>query len=242
MNLKLSLFALLAVLLSACTNEVTGQKERTIALATSADSVSYGIGTDVGHNLQMNLKQSGLDSMNMDAMFAGMRDAMDSSERIQTDKVKAMVQAYMVEAQKKMMAKEQVKAEATLAAGKAFLAENGKKPGVNTTASGLQYEVLQMGKGPKPGAADSVRVNYKGTLIDGKLVDSSYDRGQPAEFNLTDLILGWSEGVQLMPVGSRFKFYIPSDLAWGERGAGEKISPNSTVIFEVELMDILTKK
>lgn len=242
MNLKLSLFTLLAVLLGACTNEVTGQKERTIALASTADSVSYGIGTDVGHNLHMNLKQSGLDSLNMDAMFAGMRDAMDSTERISTDKVKAMVQAYMMEAQKKMMAKQLAADSIMLEEGTKFLVENGKKPGMVTTASGLQYEVLQMGKGPKPTAEDSVQVNYVGTLFNGKPVDSSADHGGPAEFALPRLIQGWSEGVQLMPVGSRFKFYIPSDLAWGPSGAGDKIPPNSAVVFEVELLKIINKK
>lgn len=242
MNIKLSIFTVLAVLLSACGNQATGQKERTVDLKTTRDSVSYGIGSDVGHNLQMNLKQSGLDSLNMDAMFAGMRDAMDSTERISTEKVKAVVQAYMMEAQKTMMAKQQAEAEATLAAGQAFMAENGKKPGVTTTASGLQYEVLQMGKGAKPTAADTVRVNYKGTLLNGKQFDSSYDRGQPAEFPVNAVIPGWTEALQLMPVGSRWKLYIPSDLAYGERGAGADIPGNSTLIFEVELMDILNKK
>lgn len=242
MNIKLSIFTVLAVLLSACGNQATGQKERTVDLKTTRDSVSYGIGSDVGHNLQMNLKQSGLDSLNMDAMFAGMRDAMDSTERISTEKVKAVVQAYMMEAQKTMMAKQQAEAEATLAAGQAFLAENGKKPGVITTASGLQYEVLQMGKGPKPTATDTVRVNYKGTLLNGKQFDSSYDRGQPAEFPVGAVIPGWTEALQLMPVGSRWKLYIPSDLAYGQHGAGADIPGNSTLIFEVELMDILNKK
>jgi FKBP-type peptidyl-prolyl cis-trans isomerase len=238
MNLKLSFFTLLAVLVSACSNKATGQKERNVPLASTLDSVSYGIGTDVGHNLQMNIKQAGLDSLNIDALFAGMRDAMDSTERIHSDKVKAIVQAYMIGAQKKMMAKQLAADSLRLLEGKKFLAENGKKPGVVTTASGLQYQVLQMGKGPKPTATDSVQVNYVGTLFDGKHVDSSADHGGPADFSLTDLIKGWSEGVQLMPVGSRFKFFIPSDLAWGERGAGDKIPPNSVVVFEVELLKI----
>ncbi len=242
MNLKLSLFTVLAVLVSACTNKVTGQKERNVALGSTLDSVSYGIGTDVGHNLQMNIKQAGLDSLNVDALFAGMRDAMDSTERIHSDKVKAIVQAYMIGAQKKMMAKQLAADSLNLEAGRKFLAENGKKPGVTTTASGLQYQVLQMGKGPKPIATDSVQVNYVGTLFNGKPVDSSSDHGGPAEFALPHLIQGWSEGVQLMPVGSRFKFYIPSDLAWGASGAGEKIPANSVVVFEVELLKILKKQ
>lgn len=238
MNLKLSLFTALAVLMSACSNQATGQKEHTVDLKSTRDSVSYGIGTDVGHNLQMNLKQSGLDSLNMDAMFNGMRDAMDSTERISTDKVKSIVQAYMMEAQKTMMGKQQAQADAELAAGHAFLEENGKKPGVTTTASGLQYEVLQMGKGPKPTATDTVSVNYKGTLLNGKQFDSSYDRGQPAEFPVGGVIPGWTEALQLMPEGSRWKLYIPSELAYGAQGAGADIPGNSTLVFEVELLKV----
>lgn len=242
MNLKLPLLSLVAVLFSACSNHVTGQKERNIPLASTLDSVSYGIGTDVGRNLHMNIKQSGLDSLNLDAMFAGMRDAMDSSERIKSENVKAMVQAYMLEAQRKMMAKQKVKDDSTLAAGKAFLAENGKKPGVVTTADGLQYQVLQMGKGPKPVATDSVKVNYAGTLINGHEFDSSTKHGGPAVFALNAVVPGWTEGLQLMPVGSRYKLFIPSELAWGDRGAGADIPANSVVIFEVELLDIMGKK
>ena len=239
MNIKLSLFTVLAVLLSACTNQATGQKERDVKLITALDSVSYGVGTDVGHNLKMNLDQAGLDSLNKDALFAGMRDAMDSIERHSSEKVKAAVQTYMMEAQKTMMAKQQAEADAVSSAGAAFLAENGKKPGVITTASGLQYEVLQMGKGPKPTAEQTVKVHYKGTLLNGKQFDSSYDRGEPAEFPVNAVIPGWTEALQLMPVGSRWKLFIPSELAYGERGAGGDIPGNSTLIFEVELLDIV---
>ncbi|MGB3524492.1 MAG: FKBP-type peptidyl-prolyl cis-trans isomerase [Flavobacteriales bacterium] len=239
MNIKLSLITVLAVLLSACTNQATGQKERNVKLATTLDSVSYGVGSDVGHNLQMNLQQAGLDSLNLDALFAGMRDAMDSTERISSEKVKEVVQAYMMEAQKTMMAKQQAEADVVRQEGAAFLAENAKKTGVTTTASGLQYEVLQMGKGPKPTAEQTVKVNYKGTLINGKQFDSSYDRGQPAEFPVNAVIPGWTEALQLMPVGSRWKLYIPSELAYGEHGAGADIPGNSTLIFEVELLDIV---
>lgn len=242
MNIKLTCFALMAVLLSACTNEATGQKERNIPLVTTLDSVSYGIGADVGHNLQMNLQRSGLDSLNKDAMFAGMRDAMDSIERIHSDQVQAIVQAYMMGAQKKMMAKQLAADSVTLEKGQQFLAENGKKPGVTTTASGLQYEVLQMGEGAKPTLTDTVRVHYKGTLLNGKQFDSSYDRGVPAEFPVGGVIPGWTEALQLMPVGSRWKLYIPSDLAYGPRGAGEDIPGNSTLVFEVELLEIVNKK
>src|SRR5581483_2855080 len=119
-----------------------------------------------------------------------------------------------------------------------FLADNAKKPGVKTTASGLEYEVLTEGKGPHPTKDDKVTVNYKGTLIDGTVFDSSYDRGQPATFPLANVIPGWTEGLQLMTPGSKYKLYIPSNLGYGERGAGLKIGPNETLIFEVELMKV----
>ena len=123
-------------------------------------------------------------------------------------------------------------------AGKVFLEANGKKEGVTTTASGLQYKVIQPGSGAQPKATDTVKVHYKGTFLDGKTFDSSYDRGEPISFRLNQVIAGWTEGVQLMPVGATYEFYIPSNLAYGERGAGGVIPPNSTLIFVVELLDI----
>jgi FKBP-type peptidyl-prolyl cis-trans isomerase FkpA len=128
--------------------------------------------------------------------------------------------------------------EENKAAGEKYLAENGKKPTVKTTASGLQYEVITEGKGKKPSATDNVTVHYKGTTIDGTEFDSSYSRGEPAAFPLNAVIPGWTEGVQLMPEGSKYKFHIPSSLAYGEDGAGGKIGPNETLIFEVELIKI----
>jgi len=123
-------------------------------------------------------------------------------------------------------------------AGKTFLEANGKKPDVTTTASGLQYKVIQPGNGPRPKATDTVNVHYKGTFIDGKTFDSSYDRGEPISFSLKGVIAGWTEGVQLMPVGATYEFYVPSHLAYGERGAGGVIPPNATLIFVVELLGI----
>lgn len=128
--------------------------------------------------------------------------------------------------------------EENKAAGVAFLAENAKKPNIVTTASGLQYEVLTEGTGTSPSATDSVTVHYKGTTIDGAEFDSSYKRGAPATFPLNRVIAGWTEGVQLMKEGAKYRFYIPSDLAYGPRGAGQAIGPNSTLIFDIELIKV----
>lgn len=239
MNIKFLFLSLSALLLSACTNQATGQLGRNVALTTTLDSVSYGIGSDVGKNLQMNLEQSGLDSLNRDALFAGMRDAMEGTELIDSESVRTLVQAYMIQAQQKIMAEQAGKDSLNLVEGQKFLAENGKRPEVVTTASGLQYEVLQMGKGEKPTPEQTVNVHYRGTLINGKQFDSSYDRGEPAQFPVGAVIPGWTEALQLMPVGSHWKLYIPSDLAYGQHGAGADIPGNSTLIFEVELLDIV---
>jgi len=168
----------------------------------------------------------------MNAQLDGKTARLDAAE---AGKVK---QAFFQKRAAKQAEERQAKGAANEAAGKAFLAENGKKDGVITTASGLQYEVLKMGDGAKPKATDKVKVHYRGTLLDGTEFDSSYKRGQPISFPLNGVIKGWTEGVQLMPVGSKFKFYVPSDLAYGANGAGATIAPNSTLIFEVELLAI----
>jgi FKBP-type peptidyl-prolyl cis-trans isomerase FklB len=133
------------------------------------------------------------------------------------------------------------KADAAKAKGKEFLEKNGKREGVTTTASGLQYEVMKMGSGEKPKETDEVSVHYHGTLTDGKVFDSSVDRGEPATFPLNGVISGWTEALQLMPVGSKFKIFLPSDLAYGAQGAGEMIGPHETLVFEVELLKINQK-
>jgi FKBP-type peptidyl-prolyl cis-trans isomerase len=196
----------------------------------------------VGPDLQRNIKASGLDSLNKEALFAGMRDAMDSTERIPSDSLRAIVQNFMKGAHERMMAEQQAEADANLAKGKAFLAENGKKPGVVTTASGLEYQVVTKGKGAKPSLTDSVRLNYTGTLIDGTKFDSSLDHGGPIDYPVNGFIPGWQEALQLMPAGSKWKLFVPSDLAYGPRGSGKMIPGNSTLIFDIELIDVLTRK
>jgi FKBP-type peptidyl-prolyl cis-trans isomerase len=142
--------------------------------------------------------------------------------------------------QAKQIAKMMADAKNNLEAGQKFLAENAKKPGVQTTASGLQYQVVTEGKGAKPKAGDVVRVHYKGSLLDGKVFDSSYDRGQPVVFPIDQVVPGWQEGLQLMPVGSKFKLWVPANLGYGEKGTpGGPIGPNSTLVFDLELLDIV---
>lgn len=140
--------------------------------------------------------------------------------------------------QEQAVKKHDEEAQANLDKGEAFLAENAKKDGVMTTDSGLQYEVMTAGEGDNPTAQDKVTVNYKGTLIDGTVFDSSYDRGEPVTFPLSNVIKGWTEGVQLMKPGAKYKFFIPSELAYGERGAGGRIGPNEALVFEVELLEV----
>ncbi len=207
-----------------------GQKkmDKNAALKTEIDSVSYSLGVNIGNNL----KGQGFGDINLASMMKAMEDVMgDKKLTIGEEEANGIIQNYFAS----MMEK---KAKEGRKAGEAFLAENAKKAGVTTTASGLQYEVLKMGEGPKPVATDKVTVHYHGTLTDGKVFDSSVDRGEPATFPLNGVITGWTEALQLMPVGSKFRIYLPSDLAYGERGAGQLIGPHATLIFEVELLSI----
>lgn len=198
------------------------------------DRASYVI----GYNLGRSLKQNEINA-NTDLLTQGLRDALSGAKGMLTDEE---MQATMQEFQQKVMAAQEAK-QAALGAknkteGEAFLAKNKARAGVKTTASGLQYEVLKEGTGPTPKPTDTVTVNYVGTLMDGTKFDSSYDRNQPATFVLNQVIPGWTEGVQLMKVGSKYKFYIPAALGYGEKGAGGVIGPNAPLVFEVELVSI----
>lgn len=198
------------------------------------ENVSYAIGTMIAGNL----KQQGV-KVDVAELTKGITDILDG-KKARLDQ--AQCQQVMMAFQQTQMKAQEAKASASSGKNKeegaAFLAKNGKREGVVTTKSGLQYEVLKKGDGAKPTATDKVKVHYHGTLIDGKVFDSSVDRGEPISFPLNGVIKGWTEGVQLMPVGSKFKFFIPSDLAYGDRGAGEDIGPGSTLVFEVELLGI----
>jgi FKBP-type peptidyl-prolyl cis-trans isomerase len=198
------------------------------------DRASYVI----GYNLGRSLKQNEINA-NTDLLTQGLRDALSGAKGMLTDEE---MQATMQEFQQKVMAaqeaKQKVLGEKNKAEGEAFLAKNKARAGVKTTASGLQYEVLKEGTGPTPKPTDTVTVNYLGTLVDGTKFDSSYDRKEPATFVLNQVIPGWTEGVQLMKVGSKYKFYIPAALGYGERGAGGVIGPNAPLVFEIELVSI----
>ena len=230
--MKLKVLALLpvAVTLIACEQQQQAAQETTPAvttLETDADRFSYGLGMVIGERI---LKQYG--ELDYDLLIEGMKaQHQEQQTLLSIDEAGAALNAYM----EKQFAE---RAEAAKAVGQAYLDENAKKEGVQVTESGLQYLVVTEGDGAKPAATDQVTVHYRGTLIDGTEFDSSYSRGQPATFGLNQVIPGWTEGLQLMSVGSKYQFVIPQELGYGERGAGGSIGPYETLIFEVELIEI----
>jgi FKBP-type peptidyl-prolyl cis-trans isomerase FklB len=224
----------LFVAITALALASTGLAQEKTELKDSKDKVSYSIGLDIGATF----KKQKID-VNADVLLAGIKDALSGAKPLMTDdQVRETMKAFSKEMMEKQAAATKETAQKNAAAGEQFLAENKKKPGVKTTASGLQYKVLKEGNGPTPKASDSVVTNYRGTLINGTEFDSSYKRGQPATFPVAGVIKGWTEALQLMKVGSKYQLFVPANLAYGERGAGEEIKPNETLIFEVELMEI----
>ena len=192
------------------------------------DKVSYALGLSIGNNF----KSSGIDSVVMDDFMQGLSDVLEEkAPQLSYDEAKREIEAYFMDLQQKAV-------KLNKEAGEEFLKINTHKEGVTTLPSGLQYEVLKMGEGPTPTLSDPVTCHYHGTLINGIVFDSSMDRGEPASFPLRGVIAGWTEILQLMPVGSKWKVTIPSDLAYGDRGAGEHIKPGSTLIFIIELLSI----
>ena len=215
-----------------------GDSHKSASLKTAADSVSYAIGISTGAGYKENLKTLPGDPANVDDLIAGFIQAIkgDSSAMKMTPQAaQAYVQTYFMEASAR-------DAKKTKEEGEKFLAENKSKKDVFTTESGLQYQVVTEGTGDKPTATDKVKVHYTGTLLDGTKFDSSVDRGEPMEFPVNGVIKGWTEVLQLMPVGSKYIVWITSDLAYGERGAGQDIKPNSTLKFEIELLEIVKDK
>lgn len=230
---------------AAATAEKKDQaKETAVAGAPTSemDKQSYGLGVSFGSYLKRALDENKKVDivLNTEMVMDGVNDAIAGTEKLSKEEIETAMKALdAMTRQKHQELAEKKKAEA-LKAGADFMAENAKKPGVKSTESGLQYVVLSEGKGEVPGPTDRVKVHYKGTLIDGTEFDSSYSRNQPAVFGVNQVIKGWTEGLQLMKVGSKFSFVIPSELAYGERATG-KITPHSTLLFDVELLSIESK-
>ena len=193
------------------------------------DKVSYALGLSIGNNFQ----NSGINDLQIEDFVKGLKDILGGqTPEISYDEAKQVINDYFMKLQKE-------KFEINKKAGEEFLNINKGKAGVVTLPSGLQYQVLQKGEGPKPTASDKVKCHYHGTLINGTVFDSSVQRGEPAVFGVSQVIPGWVEALQLMPVGSKWRLFIPSELAYGEHGAGEAIEPNSALVFDVELLDIV---
>jgi FKBP-type peptidyl-prolyl cis-trans isomerase FklB len=231
------------------TPEATASKSAApAALETRKDKFSYALGMNIGTGYSQGLKKQSVE-FDPNLVAQGLKDAMTGAKtRLTEQEAQAVlqeVQAEVRKAQEEKIKAQQEQAEkagaANKAEGEAFLTANKAKEGVITLPSGLQYKILKEGTGPKPAATDTVICNYKGTLINGTEFDSSYKRGKPATFPVTGVIKGWTEALQLMPVGSTWQLFIPSSLAYGERGTGADIGPNATLIFEVELLSIQEK-
>ena len=205
-------------------------QEQAPQLKDLKDKASYSIGLNIGTNFK---KQNV--ELNPDALLAGIKDAVSGKKPALSETEQHDV---MNTWSKELADKQKAMADKNAEAGKKWLEDNKKKDGVKTTASGLQYKVVKEGNGPQPKATDTVTVDYRGTLIDGTEFDSSYKRGQPATFPLNGVIKGWTEGLQLMKTGAKYQFFIPSDLAYGQRAMGPDIQPNSTLIFDVELKNV----
>lgn len=221
---KINLLILsIAVIFSSCSNENTYKKPE-----TEMEKVSYSLGV----NMASSVKSQGLESIDANAVAKAFNDVFEGKDLdISEEESMSILQEFFG----KLQAEKSAKANE---AGKTYLAENAKKEGVTTTESGLQYEVIKSGKGAKPSQSDQVTVHYHGTLLDGTVFDSSVDRGEPASFGVTQVIKGWTEALQLMSIGDKWKLTIPSDLAYGDQGAGGMIGPGATLVFEVELLGI----
>jgi FKBP-type peptidyl-prolyl cis-trans isomerase FklB len=218
----------LGLMLTSCS-----KNQGKVEMKSLTDSVSYAIGFDFGRNL----KQQEVD-LNADIVAQAIKDAKDSSIHVLTEEqIKTVMTSFQKQVQSKQEEKMKTLGEKNKNDGAKFLAENKSKPGVISLPSGLQYKVEKMGAGAKPKENQMVVLNYRGTLIDGTEFDNSYKRGEPAMFPVKGIIPGFTEALQLMPIGSKWQLFIPSNLAYGERAAGPQIAPNATLIFEVELLD-----
>lgn len=217
------------LLVSACNQQKMGASSSEADLSTKLDSVSYALGFQNG----MFLSREGIDELEMNNYNAGINAGLSSEDGLLTqEQIRSVTSSYLQELT-------EMRSQENLEAGQAFLEENINKEGVQETESGLQYKVIEEGEGASPSAESTVRVHYEGKLLDGEVFDSSYDRGQPAEFPLNRVIPGWTEGVQLMKEGATYEFYIPAELAYGSRAPqGSPIGPNETLVFKVELLEV----
>lgn len=204
-----------------------------VKLENKTDSLSYALGMDIGRSLS----QTGME-FNSDQLYQGIIDALAGSEKFTPQQKMAIIKAFQQEAQAAQQAKRAEKAAMAKKEGELFLTQNRKAEGVIETESGLQYKVLREGSGASPSASSVVKVHYEGKLLDETIFDSSYERGEPIEFSLGGVIKGWTEGVQLMREGAKYRFYIPSELGYGANGAGPQIGPNETLIFDIELLEV----
>jgi FKBP-type peptidyl-prolyl cis-trans isomerase FklB len=229
---------------AAKTGQATKPKTQTpLVLKTPKDKASYALGMNVGKGLGANLRQQSVE-VDQAILLRGMKDALAGGKTLLTDdEMKAALAQLQTEMRAKQEEKMKLAGETNKKVGEEFLAGNKAKDGVVTLPSGLQYKILTEGTGPKPTATDTVSCNYRGTLLDGKEFDSSYKRGQPASFPVSGVIKGWTEALQLMPVGSKWQLFIPAELAYGDRGADPRsgIGPGATLVFEVELVSIQEK-
>ena len=228
----LAVMIILTYLVGCAPEEASSAAE--LKLDTSKNRISYTIGVNIGQDF----KAQDMD-VDPDVLLMGLKDVLAGKELQLTDEEMVQeVQNFQQEMQAKMVAEMEEQATRNKAEGESFLAENAKQEGVVVTESGLQYKILEPGEGDAPGPADLATVHYRGTLIDGTQFDSSYDRGQPATFPVGGVIPGWTEALQLMKPGAKWQLFIPAELAYGDRGAGQDIGPNATLLFDVELISV----
>ncbi|WAJ69964.1 FKBP-type peptidyl-prolyl cis-trans isomerase [Catenovulum adriaticum] len=238
-----------ALIMAGCSDKTTSdtaqvesqptQQQEADTLQTMTEKQAYGLGVNFGSQLKSTVEQINAVGLGLDIELVkkGVEDTLSGNPELSPEDIQAALQELQKQHQEMESAKKAEEGKVFLEEGEKFLAENAKKDGITTTDSGLQYEVIESGEGDSPKATDTVKVHYTGTLIDGTKFDSSVDRGEPATFPLNRVIPGWTEGVQLMQVGSKYRFYVPYDLAYGENGTGS-IPPYATLIFDVELLSI----
>ena len=233
--MKLPIFVLLAT--SVCGGLFAADEKPAAPFKEPRDKTSYSLGANIGNSM----KAQGAD-LNLDQVAAGMRDVMSGQAKLTDQEIRETLMAWQQDLRAKRMEKQKAEGEANRKVGETWLTENGKKTGVKTMPSGLQYKVLVAGKGVQPKSTDSVSAHYKGTLTDGTEFDSSYSRGQPLTIPVTGVIAGWQEALTNMHVGDKWELYIPGNLAYGERGSPPKIPPYATLVFEMELLGIEAPK